>query len=41
LKIRGFVCERDILTGLSALAEVLHDLGFPVKPNWIEAYRES
>ena len=37
----GFVCERDILTGLSALAEVLHSLNFPLKPNWIKAYREA
>ncbi len=37
----GFVSDRDILTGLSALAEVLHSLNFPLNPNWIQAYREA
>jgi aspartate aminotransferase-like enzyme len=37
----GFVSDRDILTGLSALAEVLHSLNFPLNPNWIEAYRKA
>jgi len=37
----GFVSDRDILTGLSALAEVLYSLKFPLNSNWIQAYREA
>ena len=37
----GFVCDRDVLTALSALAQVLNELGFKVNDSWIEAYHKA
>ena len=37
----GFVCDRDILTGLSALALTLEDLGFKVNASWKDVYNQT
>jgi aspartate aminotransferase-like enzyme len=37
----GFVCDRDVLTALSALAHVLEGLGHSVGNNWTKVYADT
>jgi aspartate aminotransferase-like enzyme len=37
----GFVCDRDVLTALSALSQVLPELGFPVNEAWHQVYNKT
>ena len=37
----GFICEREVLTVLHALEQVLLDLDFPVQRDWTQTFRQT